>query len=95
MLCRLNSGSSSRNRIPWFASAISPGRRFGPPPMRACRLALWCGERYGACPWYSRLQSENAFAISICSSRVGFGCRFAAICESMVLPMPGGPVRSM
>ena len=42
-----NSGSSSRNRMPWWASDTSPGRGIEPPPMRAWAVAEWCGVRTG------------------------------------------------
>jgi hypothetical protein len=35
---RGNSGSSSRNRTPWWASEISPGRGGEPPPTSATAL---------------------------------------------------------
>ena len=37
----LNSGSSSRNRTPLWASDISPGRGGLPPPTSPARLAEW------------------------------------------------------
>ena len=46
-LRRLNSGSSSRNRTPWWASEISPGAGGLPPPTMPASLMVWCGERNG------------------------------------------------
>ena len=42
---RGNSGSSSRNSTPPWASEISPGRGGEPPPTSATALAEWCGAR--------------------------------------------------
>ena len=39
----LNSGNSSRNKIPWWARETSPG--LISEPKTALELALWCGER--------------------------------------------------
>ena len=44
---RLNSGSSSRNSTPLWASEISPGEGVEPPPTRPALLIVWCGERNG------------------------------------------------
>ncbi len=43
----LNSGSSSRNSTPLWASETSPGLTRRPPPVRAAMLAEWCGARNG------------------------------------------------
>src|SRR4029077_4139741 len=45
--CAWNSGNSSRNSTPWWASEISPGRACKPPPTSAGMLAEWCGARNG------------------------------------------------
>src|SRR4051794_41929460 len=43
-----NSPSSSRNRTPWWAREISPGRMVEvPPPTRDTLEALWWGARNG------------------------------------------------
>jgi len=44
---RLNSGSSSKKSTPLWASEISPGMGFEPPPTSATSLIVWCGERKG------------------------------------------------
>ena len=44
---RLNSGSSSRNKTPLWASVISPGVGVEPPPTRPASLMVWCGARKG------------------------------------------------
>ena len=46
---RWNSGNSSRNRTPKWASDTSPGRGRVPPPTSAAMLAEWCGARNGRC----------------------------------------------
>ena len=42
-----NSGNSSRNRTPLWASEISPGRACAPPPTIAATEVAWCGLRNG------------------------------------------------
>jgi hypothetical protein len=42
---RGNSGSSSKNKTPWWAKEISPGLGGDPPPTKATALAEWCGWR--------------------------------------------------
>ena len=44
---RENSGSSSRNSTPLWASEISPGRGGLPPPSSAAGVTVWCGARNG------------------------------------------------
>ena len=44
---RLNSGSSSRKRTPWWARLTSPGRGVVPPPMSPASEMVWCGARKG------------------------------------------------
>ena len=44
---RRNSGSSSRNSTPRWASEISPGRGVEPPPVRPGAEIVWCGLRKG------------------------------------------------
>ncbi len=44
-VCRLHSGSSSRNSTPLCASEISPGRGYEPPPTSDTALAVWWGAR--------------------------------------------------
>ena len=53
---RLNSGNSSRNRMPLCASDTSPGRGTLPPPTRATDEAEWCGARTGRCFQFSTLK---------------------------------------
>ncbi len=43
-----NSGNSSRNKTPLWASVISPGRgMLPPPPTKAAYEEVWCGARNG------------------------------------------------
>ncbi len=44
---RSNSGISSRNSTPLWASDISPGRGIAPPPTSATLETVWCGARNG------------------------------------------------
>jgi hypothetical protein len=44
---RRNSGSSSRNRIPWCARDPSPGSGTCPPPINATSGIVWRGARNG------------------------------------------------
>ena len=44
---RPNSGSSSRNSTPLWASDTSPGMGDCPPPISATCDAVWCGARKG------------------------------------------------
>ena len=50
-VCRaraLNSGASSRNRMPRCARVIAPGTAMPlPPPTKAAVLAVWCGASNG------------------------------------------------
>ena len=46
-LLRLNSGSSSRNRTPWWAMLISPGWGTCPPPTIPASEIVWWGLRNG------------------------------------------------
>ncbi len=47
---RLNSGNSSRNKTPLWASEISPGWGVLPPPTRPASLTEWWGDRNGRVP---------------------------------------------
>ena len=89
----LNSGNSSRKRMPVCARLISPGLQFLPPPKIAELVALWCGVRKGR-----RFKSVSVFsttpvifAIAMLSARVGGGNSDAALLASILLPIPGGP----
>ena len=92
-----NSGNSSRNSTPLFASDISPGLGFDPPPIRAVEDKEWCGERKGR--WSSRGVSscvspaiEYIFDVSIDSAWVIGGKIYGTLEASMLFPVPGGPM---
>ena len=94
---RLNSGNSSRNKTPWCASDISPGRGGFPPPTNATALAEWCGLQVGRmphCAMSKRPAKERTAALSRAwSSSIG-GSKPAKRCANMDLPEPGGPLIS-
>ena len=91
------SGSSSRNRMPWCASEISPGRGGEPPPTSATGDALWCGARSTRWPqrsawnWPARLSTAADSSAWVSSSG---GSRPTSRCASIDLPVPGGPTSS-
>ena len=92
-----NSPSSSRNRMPWVAKLISPGRSDQlPPPTSETMEAWWCGARNGGRS--NRAPSGRAQPAAECmrvtvsaSSEVSGGSSPARRSASMVLPDPGGP----
>ena len=57
---RGNSGSSSRNSTPLWASDTSPGRGTAPPPISPASEMVWCGERNGRTPTKSGARIEHA-----------------------------------
>ncbi len=94
---RGNSGSSSRNRTPWCAREISPGRGGDPPPTSATALAVWCGDRVGrTAHWSSENRPPNEAIAALCSASSGLmaGSKPAKRWASMDLPEPGGPAIS-
>src|SRR5258706_2640677 len=94
---RSYSGSSSRKSTPWCASEISPGRGGEPPPTRAMGEGGWGGERKGGMPrrWgrKTRVARLCTGAASSASSSVMAGSMRGILVASMVLPVPGGPVK--
>ena len=94
---RSNSGSSSRNSTPWWASEISPGRGTPPPPTSAAVEAVWCGARNGRRPQCSTRKqpaSECTAALSRASASLIFGRMPGSRAASIDLPAPGGPENS-
>ena len=95
---RLNSGSSSRNSTPLWASDISPGRGSLPPPTNATLEAEWCGARNGRCFQVSGRKppepSEASAADSSASSPLIGGSNPAKRAASIDFPVPGGPTMS-
>ena len=91
-----NSGVSSRNRTPPWASETSPGRCMRPPPISPSSDALWCGVRNGArvisdapaprVPATECTRVTSSACLPVSGGRMP-GRRRAA----MVLPLPGGP----
>jgi hypothetical protein len=94
---RSNSGSSSRNSTPPWASEISPGRggvsRRRPAPAAE---AVWCGAWNGTyaparrCVEAAVERGWHGRASSASSSSIG-GSRPGRRCASIDLPVPGGP----
>lgn len=96
---RRNSGSSSRNSTPRWASEISPGRGVEPPPVRPGAEIVWCGLRKGrrrtsGDSGVSRPMTEWICVTSSASSRVISGRMDGKRRASMLLPEPGGPTSS-
>ena len=97
---RRNSGSSSKNRIPWWASDISPGWGQDPPPTSATSDMVWCGERKGReviKEWLFWIfpATEWIFVVSKASSIVMGGRIVGNLRASMVFPEPGEPIMIM
>ena len=93
----LNSGSSSRNKIPLCARLISPGWGKLPPPTIATCEIVWCGSRKGR--WVIREELRFNFPATECilvvsrlspNERGGRmeGRRLAII----DFPLPGAPI---
>ncbi|KAF1021333.1 MAG: hypothetical protein GAK30_01954 [Paracidovorax wautersii] len=94
---RGNSGSSSRNSTPLWASETSPGRGGLPPPTMATALAVWCGPAVGRCAQRcgeKRPARLATAALSSASSVVMGGSTPAKRWASSDLPEPGGPTSS-
>ena len=96
---RPNSGASSRNRQPRWASDAAPGRITPlPPPTMAALLAVWCGAQNGGAV-SSGLWSGSTPAtewIEVTSRAAAMSSRGSTVgirSASMVLPAPGGPSR--
>ena len=93
--CGVNSGNSSRNSTPPWASEASPGRALSPPPTRAAIEAEWCGWRNGRrferAPPFSSPATDWIIETSS-SSRGPKGGRIEGRrAASIDLPAPGGP----
>ena len=56
---RGNSGNSSRNSTPLWASDTSPGRGIMPPPISPASEMVWCGERKGRVPTNPLVESRT------------------------------------
>ena len=92
-----NSGASSRNSTPRWASDAAPGRITPlPPPTMAALVAVWCGAKNGGCFSSEACSGRcpatewtdvTSRAASSSSSGKMVGIRSASI----VLPAPGGP----
>ena len=93
----LNSGNSSRNKIPLCARLISPGCGKLPPPTIATCEIVWCGSRNGR--WVINEDPRCSFPATECilvvsklspNERGGRmdGSRLAII----DLPLPGAPI---
>ncbi len=94
---RSNSGASSRNRQPWWASEAAPGRMMPlPPPTIAALVAVWCGAQNGGSMisgWRGgrRPATEWMELTSRASASSSGGKIVGNRSASMVLPTPGGP----
>ena len=91
---RANSGNSSKNNTPWWASDISPGRGGEPPPTKATEVAVWCGLRTGLRPQSCGENRPTRLATAALSRhwvKSMAGNKLAKRCASMDLPLPGGP----
>ena len=94
---RANSGNSSKNSTPWWASDMAPGRGGEPPPTSATALAVWCGALVGRRPHScgsKRPARLATAALSSASCSVMAGSRLLKRWASMDLPAPGGPTSS-
>lgn len=93
--CGLNSGSSSRNSTPLWASDTSPGLALIPPPVRAAMEAEWWGVRNGRtlvrAPRAIMPASDQTMEVSSSSAGVRGGSRPGRRAASIDLPDPGGP----
>ena len=94
-----NSASSSRKSTQWCALEISPGiAKPLPPPMRPAIETPWCGPRKGRAQssGWSRGSSPRRLrtCVSSSASASSSGGRMPGRQRaSMVLPVPGGPLR--
>ena len=96
---RPNSGSSSRNNTPRCASETSPGRGGDPPPTSPATEIVWWGARKGRsvnrpCPGRSLPATDQMEVVSTASSKESAGKSVGMRRASIVLPEPGGPMRS-
>ena len=91
-----NSGNSSRNKTPLWASEISPGPGMLPPPAKPADEMVWCGVRKGRVPRSGRSAGSSPailwiWVTSSASSKDGGGRMLTILRASIVLPEPGGP----
>ena len=95
---RPNSGSSSRNSTPLWASDTSPGRGDCPPPISAACEIVWCGalkgRRASRPPAAIFPATECILVVSSASSRDSGGRMVGILRASIVLPEPGAPIIS-
>ena len=96
---RENSGSSSRNSTPLWASEISPGVGTVPPPTKPAEEIVWCGERKGRSVSIGVSECSSPvmlwiFVHSSASSKESVGNNEPMRRASIVLPDPGGPAIS-
>ena len=90
-------GVSQGNKTPRDAREISPGFGQMPPPVSACALMVWWGDRYGlvpirAWPCGSIPQMLYTFDTSSCSSLDSSGIMVGIRLAIILLPLPGGPM---
>ena len=94
---RLNSGASSRKRIPRCARLAAPGRISpDPPPTIAAFDDVWCGAQNGGTvtrpsPGFSAPATEWIDVTSIAAVASSRGRIVGSRSASIVLPAPGGP----
>ena len=92
-----NSGASSRNRTPRWASDAEPGRIIPlPPPTIAALVAVWCGARKGGSvsseTWGGKVPATECMAVTSSAAAVSRRGNMVGIrSASIVLPAPGGP----
>ncbi len=93
----LNSGSSSRNKTPWWARLISPGLGIRPPPINPASEIVWWGARKGLSPTtplpFKSPETLKICVTSIISSKVRGGSMVGNLRASIVFPAPGGPIK--
>ena len=92
----LNSGNSSRNKIPLCAKLISPGWGKLPPPTMAVCEMVWCGSRKGR--WvisdelrFSFPATECILVVSRLSPKESGGRMEGNLFAIIDFPLPGAP----
>jgi len=95
---RLNSGNSSKNNTPLWASDISPGCGLLPPPTKATSEIVWWGDLNGltvtkASAVESFPATEWIFVVSSDSYKLKGGKIDGSLLARIVFPAPGGPIK--
>ncbi len=94
----LNSGISSKNNTPLWASDTAPGFGIVPPPIKDTSEALLCGAAKGLCfirEFFKRPATLYIFDTSKDSTSSKGGIMLGNLLASIDFPLPGGPIKSM